>query len=139
MPDGERRTFRAEPQHRGGDFLGRAHPADRFLGDHPLPPFGGAARKPVHHRSFDDPRAAAWPAIPITPAPEEVLTIAPPPLASINGISYLRHKKTPRRFTSTTRFQSSTVVSAVGVGGCSTPALLKAKSRRPNVSTTLSN
>src|SRR3954463_14779358 len=45
------------------------------------------------------------------------------------------HRNTPRRLMSTIRSQSFSARSAVAVIGCSTPALLKAKSRRPNVST----
>src|SRR5215208_8520149 len=50
--------------------------------------------------------------MPVTPAPEEVLTIAPPPFFSINGISCFMHRKTPRRSTSTIRSHSSSVRSA---------------------------
>ena len=38
-----------------------------------------------------------------------------------------------------TRSHSSSLMSAVGLGRCSTPALLKATSRRPNASTSLSS
>ena len=46
-------------------------------------------------------------------------------------------RKTPRRLVSTTRSHSASVISAAGVPGCSTPALLKAISSRPNVSAAL--
>src|SRR3954466_13604855 len=69
----------------------------------------------------------------MTPAPEEVFTIAPPPCASITGISYFMHRKTPRRSTPTIRSHSSSSTSAVGTSLFgSTPALLNAKSRPPN-------
>src|SRR5437588_5683883 len=40
---------------------------------------------------------AGLPLMPMTPAPEEVFTIAPPPCFRISGISCFMHKKTPRR------------------------------------------
>ena len=46
-------------------------------------------------------------------------------------------RKTPRRLVSTTRSHSASVISAAGVPGCSTPALLKAISSRPNLSAAL--
>ena len=45
--------------------------------------------------------------MPLTPAPEEVLTIAPPPCLSIKGISCFMDRNTPRRLTSTIRSHSS--------------------------------
>jgi hypothetical protein len=54
---------------------------------------------------------AACPAIPFTPAPEDVFTIAPPPPASSNGICWCMHRNTPVRFTSTIRFHTSSVMS----------------------------
>ena len=73
------------------------------------------------------------------PAPEAVFTIAPPPCFSISGISYFMHRKTPLRLMRIMRSHSSSLISAVAVIGCSTPALLKAKSSRPNTSIALSS
>src|SRR4051794_12415317 len=77
--------------------------------------------------------------MPMIPAPEDVLTIAPPPpCLRISGISCFMHRKTPRRLMSMIRFHSSSSYSAVGAGFLgSMPALLKAKSNRPNASTVL--
>src|SRR6266404_1352398 len=76
--------------------------------------------------------------MPMIPAPEEVLTIAPPPCLSIRGISYLMHRKTPRRSMLMIRSHSSSSTSAVGTNFFgSTPALLKATSSRPKASTVL--
>src|SRR5699024_10632047 len=50
------------------------------------------------------------------------------------GISCFIARKTPVRLTAMRRFQSSWPVSSSGVGGCSMPALLTAKSIRPNSS-----
>src|SRR5438067_12169121 len=81
---------------------------------------------------------AGLPLMPMTPAPEEVFTIAPPPCLRISGISYFMHRKTPRRLVSRIRFHSSSSYSAVGAGFLgSMPALLKAKSSRPKASTVL--
>src|SRR5918998_5866300 len=77
--------------------------------------------------------------MPITPAPEEVFTIAPPPPACISGISCFMHRNTPVRSTSTIRCHSSVESSASGVCDCSTPALLNATSSRPNVPTVWSS
>src|SRR5207244_2911845 len=78
--------------------------------------------------------------MPMIPAPEEVLTIAPPPCLSIRGISYFMHRKTPRRSMLMIRSHSSSSTSAVGTTFFgSTPALLKATSSRPKASTVLSN
>src|SRR6184192_2402013 len=49
------------------------------------------------------------------------------------------HRKTPLRLIRTMRFHSSSVISAAAVIGCSTPALLTAKSSRPNASSALSS
>lgn len=57
MPDHEGCRIRAKPDDSGANLLGRSHPPDRLLCDHPLPPLGGASAEPVHHRGFDDPRA----------------------------------------------------------------------------------
>src|SRR5215210_279115 len=72
--------------------------------------------------------------MPLTPAPEEVFTIAPPPCSSIRGTSYFMHKNTPRRLMATIRSHSSSVTSAIALTSFSTPALLKAASSRPKVS-----
>jgi hypothetical protein len=53
----------------------------------------------------------------------------------MSGISYFRHKNTPRRLMAMIRSHSSSVVFAAGLTSCSAPALLKATSRRPNAST----
>src|SRR5213082_1293565 len=67
--------------------------------------------------------------MPMTPAPEEVFTIAPPPCLRISGISCFMQRNTPRRLMSMIRFHSSSSYSAVGAGFLgSIPALLKAKS-----------
>src|SRR5438067_719138 len=42
--------------------------------------------------------------MPMTPAPEEVFTIAPPPCLRMSGISCFMHRKTPRRLMSMIRF-----------------------------------
>src|SRR5262245_19802076 len=77
--------------------------------------------------------------MPMTPAPEDVLTIAPPPRLRISGISYFMHRKTPWRLVSMIRFHSASSYSAVGAAFVGRiPALLKAKSSRPNASTVLS-
>ena len=61
--------------------------------------------------------------MPMTPAPEEVLTIAPPPGFRINGISYFMQRNMPRRLMSKIRFHSSSSYSAVGAAFLgSTPA-----------------
>src|SRR4051812_29867750 len=70
--------------------------------------------------------------MPITPAPDEVLTIEPPPCSSIAGISYFMHRNALRRSMSSSLDQSSSVVSTSMVGGCSIPALLNAASSRPS-------
>src|SRR3954469_9782272 len=75
--------------------------------------------------------------MPFTPAPEEVFTITPPPCLSSKGISCCMHRNTPRRLIPTMRSHSPPVISAAAMIGCSTPALLKAKSRRPNASIVL--
>src|SRR3954463_2179217 len=49
------------------------------------------------------------------------------------------HRNTPRRLIPTMRSHSPSVISAAAMIGCSTPALLKAKSRRPNASIVLSS
>src|SRR4051812_6719179 len=77
--------------------------------------------------------------MPMTPAPDDVLTMAPPPDFSISGISCFMHRKTPRRSMSMIRFHSSSSYSAVGAGFLgSIPALLKAASSRPKTSAVLS-
>src|SRR5437773_3752867 len=76
--------------------------------------------------------------MPMIPAPEDVLTIAPPPCLRISGISCFMHRNTLRRLVSMIRFHSSSY-SAVGAGFLgSMPALLNAKSSRPKASTVLS-
>jgi hypothetical protein len=62
------------------------------------------------------------------------VNVVPPPCLSISGISCFKHRNTPRMLVLTTRSHSSTASSAVSASFCSTPALLKAKSRRPKVS-----
>src|SRR5437867_3929824 len=77
--------------------------------------------------------------MPMIPAPEDVLTIAPPPCLRISGISCLMHRNTLRRLVSMIPFHSSSSYSAVGAGFLgSMPALLNAKSSRPKASTVLS-
>src|SRR5437667_141745 len=77
--------------------------------------------------------------MPMIPAPEDVLTIAPPPCLRISGISCFMHRNTLRRLVSMIRFHSSSSYSAVGAGFLgSMPALLNAKSSRPKASTVLS-
>jgi len=58
---------------------------------------------------------------PLTPAPEAVFTIAPPPCLSISGISYFMHRNTPPRLIRMLRSHSSSVISEVAVIGFSTP------------------
>src|SRR5437763_10559249 len=74
------------------------------------------------------------PRTPLSPAVEDMLTMAPPPLSSMAGISYFMQRKTPRRLTRTARSKSSTATSASGAGMWPSPALLKAASRRPQAS-----
>ena len=50
---------------------------------------------------------AGLPLIPMTPAPDDVFTIAPPRLFRIKGISCFMHRNTPRRSMSMIRFHSS--------------------------------
>src|SRR4051812_11102656 len=50
---------------------------------------------------------AAWPTKPLTPAPDDVLTIAPPPRGSISSISCFMATNAPRRLTATRRSHSS--------------------------------
>src|SRR5437016_9790787 len=58
---------------------------------------------------------AGLPLMPMTPAPEDVLTIAPPPCLRISGISCFMHRKTLRRLVSRIRFHStSSAVLLVG-------------------------
>src|SRR5947208_4192312 len=77
--------------------------------------------------------------MPMIPAPEEVLTIAPPPCLSIRVISYFMHRNTPRRSMLMIRSHATPSTSAVGTNFFgSTPALLKATSSRPKASTVLS-
>src|SRR4051794_8684804 len=57
----------------------------------------------------------------------------------MSGIWCFRQRKTPRRLVVTTRSKSASVMSAMGVGRSSTPALLKAMSSRPNRVTVLSS
>src|SRR5215217_7684349 len=78
---------------------------------------------------------AAWPLKPLTPAPDDVLTIAPWPRRSMCSISCFMATNAPRRFTATRRSHSSSVISWAGLTGCSMPALLKAMSRPPKRST----
>src|SRR5438128_1573584 len=76
--------------------------------------------------------------MPMIPAPEDVLTIAPPPCLRISGISCFIHRNTLRRLVSMIRFHSSSSYSAVGAGFLgSMPALLNAQSSRPTDSTVL--
>src|SRR3954471_11394369 len=49
------------------------------------------------------------------------------------------HRNTPRRLIPTMRSHSPSVITVAAMIGCSTPALLKAKSRRPNASIVLSS
>ena len=53
--------------------------------------------------------------MPLTPAPDDVFTMTPPPARSMSGISCFMHRNTPRRLTSTIRSHSSSVISAIGV------------------------
>src|SRR6266851_5038905 len=78
----------------------------------------------------------AAPAEPIRPATEDMLTMAPGlPCLSIWRISYLRHSQVPLRLMLMTESQSCSDCSIMGFHCPSMPALLKARSRRPNVST----
>src|SRR5690606_34674954 len=64
-----------------------------------------------------------------------MLTMAPPPLASIAGSSYFIEYITPCRLTSMTRCQSASGYSAVGWEGPPIPALFTARCRPPKRST----
>src|SRR5688500_15232690 len=48
--------------------------------------------------------------MPLTPAPEAVFTMAPPPCLSSKGISDFMHRNTLRRFTRTIRSHSSSPI-----------------------------
>ena len=72
---------------------------------------------------------------PTDPRIDAMFTIAPPPPASIAGISARRQWKTPLRFTAMTAAQPSSGYSPVGACGPPMPALLTATSSRPNLST----
>ena len=74
------------------------------------------------------------PRTPPRPAVEDMLTMAPPPPASMAGISYFMARKTPRRLTRMARSKSSTAIAASGAGMWPAPALLNAASRRPYAS-----
>src|SRR5215469_17055145 len=79
---------------------------------------------------------------PASPAIEAVLTIDPRPCACICGNSCLMHSHTPLRLTAIMRSNASSDHSAVFLPTASTcqpaiPALLKAQSSRPYVSTTV--
>jgi hypothetical protein len=52
----------------------------------------------------------------MTPAPEEVFTMAPRPCWSIRGISYFMQRKTPRTLMAMIRSHSSSVMSAADLG-----------------------
>ena len=70
-----------------------------------------------------------------TPATEAMLTIAPPPLASIAGISNFIPRNVPRMLVRMPTSNSSGSMSASGAGIGPSVALLNAASSRPNVST----
>src|SRR5579863_8944137 len=72
------------------------------------------------------------PRSPTRPATDAVLTMAPPPAASIAGISYFIDRKTPLRLTSMRRSQATSSSSATANPLAPTPALLKATCSRPN-------
>ena len=63
------------------------------------------------------------------------MTIAPPPLRSMAGISCFMHRNTPRRSTATIRSNCSSAMSASGASGSSIPALLNATSSPPSSAT----
>lgn len=66
---------------------------------------------------------------------EAMLTIAPPPVSSIAGISYLSERKTPSRLIASALRNWSGRTSARGVGACPPPAaLLTATSSPPSSS-----
>src|SRR3954464_6223016 len=69
------------------------------------------------------------------PAPDEVLTITPPPCFSIWASSCFMQTNVPRRFMPRMRSHSSISISASGAALFSTPALLNAQSMRPKIST----
>lgn len=108
---------------------GFSHLSYALLRDHLRMPFGRVTSEAAHHRGVDVPRAngvdadilraviesrrlrqaitpcfaaayAGLPLMPMIPAPEDVLTIAPPPCLRISGISCFMHTKTPRRLIS---------------------------------------
>ena len=61
------------------------------------------------------------------PAPDEVFTMAPPgPCATMCGISYFMHKKTPVSMTPIPRCQTASSSSAMGALAPTMPALLRA-------------
>lgn len=65
-----------------------------------------------------------------------MLTMAPPPPASIAGMAYFMPRNTLRRVAAIAESNSATDTSASGVGGCPPPAaLFTPMSRRPNIST----
>src|SRR4029453_19409460 len=71
---------------------------------------------------------------PTCPATLELLTMAPPPVLSITGISWRIELRTPHTLMSKMRRYSPSVACSSGPFH-STPALLNAMSRRPNLST----
>ena len=68
------------------------------------------------------------------PGARRVVDDGAAPCLSIKGISCFMHRKTPRRSMSMIRSHSSSVTSAAGLMVYSIPALLNAKSSRPNFS-----
>src|SRR5579862_3148473 len=81
---------------------------------------------------------AEAPAAPISPATDDMFTMAPPPPCfSICGISYFRLSQTPFTLMSITWSNSSSVQSNSGCHLPSMPALLNATSSRPYFSTVL--
>ena len=71
----------------------------------------------------------------ITPAPDEVLTMAPPPCSTMCAISCFMHRNTPVRLTAITRSNSRSDIACSAPPLPAMPALLWAQSSRPKVET----
>src|SRR2546429_504897 len=79
---------------------------------------------------------APAPAAPMSPATDDMLTMAPaPPCLSICGISYFMQSQVPLRLILMTESHSCSDCSVSGTQRPSIPALLKAMSSRSNFST----
>ena len=74
---------------------------------------------------------------PRTPASDAMLTMTPPPCATIFGTTRLQSRYGPVRFTSNTRRHSSSVTSSTSASRSRMPALLTSTSRRSPAAATI--